>query len=130
MKPSFIYSFRVWITSVLLGPLVYYPTQLIMEPQYPHRFEYGFTLYAFLFSLPSFALATVIVLIIRGMPINQLFRKLILCVAGIVLTAMPFYLIKGSWVQQGTEYLIAYGSIIVIGIWVYRLDAPNVEDKI
>jgi len=33
-------------------------------------------------------------------------------------------------VQQGTEYLIAYGSIIVIGIWVYRLDAPNVEDKI
>jgi len=101
-----------------------------MEPQYPHRFEYGFTLYAFLFSLPSFALATVIVLIIKAMPINQLFRKLILCVAGIVLTAMPFYLIKGSWVQQGTEYLIAYGSIIVIGIWVYRLDAPNVEDKI
>lgn len=125
MKPSFIYSFRVWITSVLLGPLVYYPTQLIMEPQYPHRFEYGFTLYAFLFSLPSFILVTVIVLLVRAIPTNHLVKKLILSIAGVVLTAIPFYLIKGSWVQQGTEYLIAYGSIILIGICVYRLDAPN-----
>jgi len=125
MKPL-IYSFSVWITSILLGPLFYYPLQLIMEPQYPHRFTYSFTLYALIFSLPSFVLFMLIVLLVRVIPTNQLIKKLILSVAGVVLTAAPLYLIDGG--LQTLAYFIAYGSITVIGIWVFRLNAPNMDE--
>ena len=123
MKPVLVYTFSVWITSVLLGPLIYYPMQLIMEPQYTHHFTY--TLYAFFFSLPSFFLSTVIVLFVRTIPTSQLVKKLILSVAGVVLTAAPLYMMDGG--QQTLAYFIAYGSITVIGIWVYRLSMPFVS---
>jgi len=117
---SFIYSFRVWMTSFFLGPLVYYPVQLIMEPQYPHRFGYGLSALIFLFSLPSFILSIFIVALVRAITINQFNRKLILSIAGILLTAMPLYLL--GWKQQFTEYTIVYGSIVVIGIWFYNFN--------
>ena len=127
MKQVLIYSLKVWLTSVLLGPLLYYPAQIIIEPQYPHQFHYDVK-YGFIFSLPSLVVAIITVVLIKPIPTTLTVKKLLLSIVGVVLTAMPFYLLKGGWVQQGTEYLIAYGSIIVIGIWVYRLE-PMVNNN-
>ena len=67
-----------------------------------------------------------IVLLVRVIPTNQLIKKLILSVAGVVLTAAPLYLIDGG--LQTLAYFIAYGSITVIGIWVFRLSVPNIGE--
>lgn len=99
-----------------------YPVELIMEPQYPHQFGYGVG-FILLFSLPSFILSIVIVSLVRAIAINRLFRKLILSIAGVLLTAMPLYLL--GWKLQFTEYTIAYGSIVLIGIWFYRINETD-----
>lgn len=96
-----------------------------MEPQFPHRFRYDLK-YAFLFSVPSFILSVIIVLLVRKISTSQPIRKLILSLAGVALTAAPLYLIDGG--LQILESFIAYSSIILIGIWVYPLSAINMED--
>ncbi|WP_461450132.1 hypothetical protein [Mucilaginibacter sp.] len=121
MKQALIYSLKVWLTSLLLGPMLYYPVQTIIEPQYPHQFHYDVK-YGFYFSMPSFIVSIIAVVIVKHLSTTLVVKKLLLSVAGVVLAALPFYILKGSWVQQGTEYLLAYGSITLIAIWVYKLD--------
>ena len=78
--------------------------------------------------MPSFVLSTLIVwLCINSISANNLIKKLILSVIGTGLTAAPLYLIDSG--QQTLEYCIAYGSITIIGIWVYTLNAPNNMDE-
>jgi chromate transport protein ChrA len=112
------YSLSVWITSLLLGPLAYYPLQLIMEPQYPHTFKYSL-IYAFVFSLPSLILSILITYLIRNVSTSRAIKKIILSLAGIALIATPLYLIDSG--RQTLEYSIAYSSITVIAIWLYPL---------
>jgi chromate transport protein ChrA len=120
MKPL-NYSLSVWITSILLGPFVYYLLHFITEHNYPQYLGY-LLIYSFFFSLPSVILFTIIVLLTRSISTSQLNRKLALSVAGIILTATPLYLLDSG--RQILNYSIAYSSIIVVGVWIYPLSLP------
>jgi hypothetical protein len=120
MKQAVIYSLNVWLASLLLGPLLYYPVRTIIEPQYPHQFHYDVKP-EFLFSLPSLVVSIIAVIIVKQLSTTLVIKKLLLSVVGVVLAALPFYVLEGSWVRQGTEYLLAYGSITLISIWVFKL---------
>ena len=114
MKRVLIYCFSVWITSVFLGPFVY--GLITLSPMI------DFFVYGFLFSIPSFLISILIVVVLKYINIDVKMKKLIFSAFGILLTVLPLYLLKGGWTQQFIDYGVAYDSVILAGIWFYKVE--------
>lgn len=140
------YSFKVWVTALAFGSTIYYILDLLEEPEMRKYagvgnlfiFIQNVFLYALIFSLPCFLLLFISVALVNLIHITIPVKKIILTVISILLTLLPFYYIEGGghWGQQAIMYAESYGSIIVAGIWIYKLeptdrfDAEPVEEEI
>ena len=119
------YVLRVWLTSVILSPVIMWLYSTCIEGSstdaelIPLMLVWGGVL-----SLPS--------LLFLGMFCNQLvyrkkkvkYVKMWLTVIGIILTYAPFWVINGFSItdNSGSSILfLPYAATIVAGIWFYRL---------
>lgn len=136
----FIYSLKIWLTSVILSPVVLIGIGFITSGRYNHiKLPYDFYWYAIglfaglAFSLPSVAIFGLVAYGVAAINGNLLVKKLILSIAGILLTGMAIILVKK--VFSPTELIVVtgtYGVFIMAGIWFYNVkteddirDIPN-----
>jgi hypothetical protein len=146
MMKALAYSFKIWVTALAFGSTIYYLLQLVEEPETRKYagvgnlfiFIQNVFLYAFIFSLPCFLLLIISVALVNVTPLTIPVKKIMLTAISILLTLLPFYYIEGGghWGQQAIMYAESYGSIIVAGIWIYKLepierpDSEFVEEEI
>lgn len=130
---SFKYATKVWLTSVLISPLVYFlisRTLDLRKLQIEAVGLEGFILFSIiaglLFSLPSWTVFFFVVKFINKQPNSIIVKKTIIGLTGILLTFIPFYLVffKDNFEPQlnfHLKLLTSYSLTIIIGILIYQL---------
>jgi hypothetical protein len=121
MKQALIFSLKVWVTAVIIGPVLYILTTRIMG-QVSHNdielLEISIILGGVL-SIPSWLLFFIATVQINKVTYILVAKKLIITFIGIVFTLLPFYtFFKGT----PSEWSICYCVVIVAGIWFYKLN--------
>jgi hypothetical protein len=130
MERSIIYSLKVWLLTILLGPVIYYLILSFTDPVFRHYTNlFNFTTevlrYSIIFSLPSLVLFTLLAFLINLPNYSMWIKKLILNVIGVLLIALPLHAIKSYWGPWVIQWTIAYGSIIIVGIWIFKLEQTS-----
>lgn len=131
MKQAIIYSLKVWLTAVLLSPLL---SVILFEPFDDHnstdiKGALFFILlsipYGLVLSIPSWLLLWISVWLVNRLSTSSIKKKWMLSIIGLVLSLLPFYLIFGhddNPVGEGAiEWAVAYCIVILAGIWFYPL---------
>ena len=131
MKHALTYSLKVWLTAVLLGPILTRLGDALIHPRYPFDFNsvFGFfgltATYGLILSLPSWLLLLLTVWLTSFSDKSMHFKKVVITIAGCVLTVMPFYLVFGHDDDAGGADLLvwtlSYTVVIVGAIWFYKL---------
>jgi len=126
MKWPIIYSLKVWLITILLGPVIYYSIQAFTDPVFRHHtnlvdFTTEVLKYSIIFSLPSLILFSLLVFLINLLNYSMWVKKLILTIIGVLLIVLPLHAIKSYWGPWIIQWTIAYGSIIITCIWSFKL---------
>ncbi len=125
------YTIRVWLTSVLFGPIL-----LILGLLMHSQGEYGILLVAILFgaflSIPSFFLLYFFTKYSTKLQDNIIITKCLLTIVGILLTYIPFYILNGYHLMLDGDLLsryffISYCIVIIFGVWFYKLKLVDAE---
>jgi hypothetical protein len=131
MKQVFIYSLKVWLTGVVLSPILYVFVEFVFQPRYFDGFkaELGFIGYSIpyglILSIPSWFFLLTTLVIFEYTSASLLTKRIILSLVGSAVAFAPFYLLFYSsedirWFDTflwGFSYII----IIVASIWFYNL---------
>ena len=130
------YSLSVWLTSVILTPIIV-TLYLAWKENMPPDKETGpmMLMWGGLFSIPS--------LVILGLTSHYLLRrlhtvkavKIVLTIISVILTYAPFWVINGFSFKDDSGavslFFLPYCLTIVTGIWFYKLkgvDDVRTED--
>jgi hypothetical protein len=136
MKPALIYSLKVWLTSVVLSPILYIIEEYLTHPGY-YKWEgiTGFVglsfIYSALLSIPSYGLFAYMTYSINKLKTKILIKKIYLTVICTILCMFPFYLL-----DRGSIFLVSdlrwgcfYCFVIIAAIWFYEL-VPATKESI
>lgn len=129
MSPTFTFSLKIWITSVVLGSLI---ADLPFLFQSNNLDDFIGKLSWVIFQMGVAAVLSVISLLLLWLFVHLLTRhgfgviktKIILSFIGLVLALAPLlWLIRGAWELSWTNSLfyMAYPVTIIAGIWFYKL---------
>lgn len=139
LKPSLIFSLKVWLTSVVLSPVIIVLTKLavlnhegVISTVKGILGGIAFFIYVgFLLSIPSFLLlwlVTALLVIKSNQSINV--KKLMLSAVALLLSFLPLCFLLGKqsnyYDSELFGWLVIYASIILCGVWFYKL--PVVEE--
>ena len=130
MTTNLLYSLKIWLTSVLLAPIFYL---IIMEfkkfggtPNADSAVEMYFllTIFGALFSLLTWFIFLILIMLISRYAPNEITARLIICVTGIVLVLATFMLTIFNYrlINDGDFiYLVAANCICIgAGSWIYK----------
>ena len=140
MKQALIYSLKVWLTSVLLGPLI---PGLISAVHVNDTLGFGravsgfviWLLFAFIsglvLSLMSFLLLLFTTATLLKTNLATLVQKLLFSVIIPVYASLPFLLVQDyqQYSPANKVLIISYMVVVVIGIWLYKLEPVNNADQ-
>jgi hypothetical protein len=131
MKQALIYSLKVWLTGVVISPVL----NLIIEAVSGFNkanFEgaMGFILlsipYSLILSLPCFFLLFLACFFVNLVSGATTTKKICLTIVGAVLAFLPFYLIFGgddpSTYRTSMPWAVSYCIVIIGSIWFYKLE--------
>ncbi|HET6253415.1 MAG TPA: hypothetical protein VFE32_05050 [Puia sp.] len=133
MAPTALsYSLKVWISSVLIGPLLVFAVLLIVASG---PVDWGvvdfilyFALFAFAFSIPSFFLLWIGSSYICRTVWPAAMKRLMIALLALSLTALAFIiLIVFFWMPDWSLIWTVVGTyypVLVAGIFFYRLPEP------
>lgn len=128
-KKIFFYCAKVWLTSLVLGPILYF-TWSWSDLEGLLNF-YGFTIAAilsgFILSLPSALFFWGGAACLQTSRLSAAAQRLMLCVWTALLTFVPFWLLydwaghnAGSSLGQWLELPLCCWVVLVIGIYSFR----------
>jgi hypothetical protein len=122
-KAVFIYCFQVWITGILLGPIISFIWATKYNQEEWFGYEIFITLYSALFSIPGLLLfsGAAAFLFVRTWPVYL--KRLLLGIWGIVLTVSTFQILfQESFSIHMAGYPGSFCYILpsFLSIWVYR----------
>jgi len=132
MKQALIYSLKVWLTSVIVAPLL---NVLIMKTLGFHVGEIlsikdglsawiTTSIVAMSYSIPSWLLLWLSTYKVSKYETALVTKKFILSLVGVALTCVPVWILFFNVVAM-TGYIViwstGYGLPIVAGIWYYKL---------
>ncbi|MDR6942081.1 hypothetical protein [Mucilaginibacter pocheonensis] len=134
MKQTLIYSLKIWLTSVVIGPLIYIVHETKLQDL---KGSAGFILYSIPYGL---ALSSLIWLLfwlslhcIYQLNISTLTFKLYLSSIGFVLSLLPFFLIFGNddpiTYKEILPWALSYCIVIVAGVWFFKLKPSSYSVK-
>jgi|GEM_PF-3338017 len=124
------YVIKVWLTSVIGSPILLAIVSFIETASDFRPGDLGLFLVMFLFgaifSLPSIILFYFSCRLSIDNIDNIFALKGLLSAIGLLLTYLPFLVINGfhpvlSADQLPLKLFLMYGSMIIVGIWVYRI---------
>ena len=129
MKPAFIYSLKVWLTSVILCPLFATIYSLI------HGFKEGnetgilvilLIFYGLVCSIPCYLFMLLVIWILNkyALGMNPIYQKIILSVL-----SMPaiFLMLKLALPYSYLSFKASCVAATLVCIWMYRLKPLNQE---
>jgi hypothetical protein len=142
MKQALIYSLKVWLTSVTVSPIIIVLlTKTLWHRMY--RFDslgnifgyWGMMIYlASILSIPSLLLLWLSSWQVTRYKATLPFRKWLLSLIGILLTATPFYIVFHSEesvrVEELAIWMSSYSLVIIAGVWLYKLKPVTKTIKI
>lgn len=127
------YSLKIWLTGLLVG-------SLWMLPSHPDKlFTFlpllGLIIFSgFFLSFPSFIILFLLSRQLNKTTLKVIPKKFILSVNGLVLTLLAYLLTVHFRFGTVSDFhlFIPYAIVIVIGVWLYKLDPPfdSVEDTV
>jgi hypothetical protein len=134
MKQAFIYSLKVWVTTVLLSPVVGTAIGWIMSWFDPDAFQWnGLSLVTVEIEndilncyilLPICLLLWLIVWLVNRTQWNIRTKKGSLTMLGPIIFNGPTLIFFGFMISN-LSYLIAYGLVSIVSIWFYKLGTPS-----
>ncbi|HEY4328004.1 MAG TPA: hypothetical protein VGN20_28730 [Mucilaginibacter sp.] len=130
MKEAFIYSLKVWLTGVILSPVLFTAIDIIIHRNiyYDYQNALGFIgysiVYGLILSIPSWLLLWLAIIIVSKWGVAIELKKVALTVAGAVLSLLPFYLLfhndDKSSDKDVCTWATTYCLVIIGGIWFYK----------
>jgi hypothetical protein len=127
----FNYGLKVWLTSVVVSPILYILIEVIINPGYfesvPSRMAFiVFSIpYGLILSIPSCLLLLASIYVFNRMSLPISTSKIWLSITGIILTLIPFVIMYHSYDIERRPavipWAISYCLVIVAGIWFYKL---------
>lgn len=128
-KKVLLYALKVWLTSLLLGPVIYFAWSWSDLEGLMNFFDFtGLAiLFGFFLSLPCALGFWGGVAFLRRSTLSVLVRRLVLCAWAALLTAAPFWLLyvwagPPSW-GQWLQLPLCCWVVLVAGIFSYRFPA-------
>ncbi|OKS89360.1 hypothetical protein [Mucilaginibacter polytrichastri] len=126
------YTLKVWLSSVVLTPLIQIAVQLITQVPYKFNSVRDIAVYfvymlvcGWLFSIPCWFLLWLSTWLSNLLTSNTRLIKTIITGAGILIAILPFVTYAGKSLPQydSTDFIwvMLYPLTIVTGIWVFRL---------
>jgi len=128
MKQALIYSLKIWLTAVVIAPIVTEIVDYLIRAGSTDEGVFYFILlsipYGLLLSLPCWVLLWLAVYLIGKTGLSITYKKVLLSVIGLALTVLPFYLVFGHDDGSNTLELwiwpFSYTLVIIAGIWFYK----------
>jgi hypothetical protein len=99
----FNYCLKVWLTSVVVSPILYILIEVIVNPGYFESTPGGMAFilfsipYGLILSIPSCLLLLVLIYVFNRMSLSISTRKIWLSITGILLTLIPFVIMYHSY---------------------------------
>lgn len=131
---TFDYAIKVWLTAVVIAPLLV--IFLLMDYSAPGQDVAGllaFWIYSLvlglIFSIPSFIALYLCVRMVNRQPWASVYKKLLLAPAGVVLAALPFYIVfcQDDAITQAfnIKWAACYALSIVAALLCFKLRPGN-----
>ncbi|MDB5091529.1 MAG: hypothetical protein JWR09_5523 [Mucilaginibacter sp.] len=140
---SFKYSLNVWLTSVVLSPVLYLIIQNYRETAAHHATDgetviliYTLvTIVGFFFSIVTWLIFLSVIMLVGRFITNEFAARSTICIAGIVLTVATFMLTllqSGLFNDnEGFVYLMLANCLCIgCGTWFYNLKPITAEVEI
>jgi len=139
MKQAFIYSTKVWLTTVILGMRITGLIKILLDTDHLiYKVQDIFTsaIYdipvGFVACLPSWFLFTIITRYFNVKSISLIYKKLWFSLSAIFLSILPFAILFWyqlthlNYLPDMLPELIGYTVVTIAGIWLYRLNPPKI----
>jgi len=131
MKQALLYSLKVWLTSVVFGPVLYVFFELIFRSGYFDGIKssmgfIGYSIpYGLILSIPSWFFFLTLLVIFEYTSVTIKIKKTLLSMAGACLSFAPFFIFfQGDGDPKWFDTFLwgfFYCIVIVTGIWYYKL---------
>lgn len=119
------YPFVVWISTLLLGPIVYFTIFSVNKTaDFSAIFQiiFFFFLFGFLFSAPAFFIYLFLLKFLLKDNLPLLGTKILSCLTAIVTLICTMYVIGGGDFDKGSyEFILAYSIPIVLSSLLLKL---------
>ena len=137
MKHTLIYSLKVWLTTILIAPLLGVRGLMVDNDSlisflvfYPRVVLGGV-----MESLLSIGMLFVSILYINKLRTSTVHKKAYFTLLSLGATFLSFYLYYGLKLNSEEYYaMIAYGLVTIVSIWLYKLasiiDTPNPQSNL
>ncbi len=130
MVTNLLYSLKVWLTSVLLSPVLYIVLIVIKNFDVSLRlYSFGSTyillvLFSFLFSFLTWFVFFLIIMVISNYACSETIARVIICITGMTMTAATFRLTifqNGFTISDIYIYLMFANCFCIgAGSWIYK----------
>ncbi len=140
MQSSFYYALKVWAAGILVSPFIFLIISELINPRIKYVEEVLLSIlllivFGCLLSIPSFLIFGAISKALSKTNRHPLKIKLILSIAGILSTLLPFYLFGDPFRfdldRQINVIQLCYGSVITAAIWIFKLpQRTEVNDEL
>jgi len=132
MKRAFIYTLKVFLTTIILAPGLATAITFFGNPEIYKPEDALYTLIiipaGLLLCIPSYVLFGLIASYLNKLFGNIFIIKTLLSLAALPLTLLPFgimnyhTIINSNYWPSIAPWLGSYAGITVLGVWVYRLN--------
>lgn len=127
MKQALYYCLKIWLTSVVTGPVIFflfscsnnYTDLSILEDN--AFIALIMAVIGFIFSMPSMLLLWLATIEIKKRGLSVIVSKVILSFAGAVLTLMAGILCSAMIDPAVIIFSALYMVIVITGIWIFKL---------
>ena len=144
MKKALIYSLKVWLTALLLSPVLYWLVETNFISPLKTSFEgmigfFGLSiLYGLLLSIPSFLFLTFSCFFVNMLAQINAAKKRLITLIAFIFVILPFYLLfsrddTSTLIKDDLPLASSYSVVIIIGVWFYQLNPivkePSTQSK-
>ena len=128
MKQALIFSLKVWLTAVFVTPLLLKLFWMIINESSGSNVIGALIIFGGVLSIPSVLLLFLTSLVLIRQVIATHSIKLILSLAGIILSYLPIWFLNGRQFILDNfmlNFFVGYTVIVIAGIWFYKLKPGN-----
>jgi len=132
MKHAILYSIKIWLTSVVISPVVFIVGDCLTHPNnriglYGCLGFIGYSLaYGLVLSIPCWLILFLMAGSLVNRNLNMVYKKLLISIIGVALSILPFYLLfrndDNGFDLYTFIWSLSYCSFIIVGVWFYELE--------